>query len=423
MKVVYVVTSNMSNVNIWQMTKNTPQTLKGFRDFMPRDALKRAWLKNKITETFEAWGYDPMETPTLEPLELFEGQIGEDEKLFYNFEDSGGRRVALRYDQTVPTARVIGNKHQELGLPFKRYQIASAFRAEKPQKGRYREFLQADADIFGVESATADAEVIALSLDIYRRLGFKNATALISDRSLLKDLPYDAIVALDKLEKIGEENVIKDMIKKGIDNSAAKKYLDLIKNLKPNETINIIFNYLKSCGFDETWYKFDPTIARSFSYSDGPIWEIKIPEYNAGSVLGGERYDNLIENITGKAIPATGFAVGFDRTLEAAQSLGLIPDIPTQTKALVTIFEPNLLDKSLDTAAGLRTAGINTEIYPDAGTKLDKQLKYADKKGIPYAIIIGPQEAQNGVVQLKDLVAKTQSAVTLEEAINELKTH
>src|SRR3989344_4710325 len=174
------------------MTK-TPQTLKGFRDFLPADAMARQWLVGKIKKVFELWGFDPLETPTLEPLELFEGQIGEDEKLFFKFKDSGNRNVALRYDQTVPTCRVVGQYGQDLPMPFKRYQIQPAFRAEKPQKGRYREFLQCDADIFGESSIMADAEVIALSLDIYRRLGFKEVKVLINDRALLSDLPYDAI--------------------------------------------------------------------------------------------------------------------------------------------------------------------------------------------------------------------------------------
>ena len=396
------------------------QPLKGFRDFLTKDALKRAWLKDKIVEVFEAWGYDPMETPTLEPLELFEGQVGEDEKLFYKFEDQGGRKVALRYDQTVPTARVIGENFQSLGLPFKRYQVASAFRAEKPQKGRFREFLQADADIFGIDSPIADAEVVALSLDVYRRLGFKNAVALISDRDLLKDLPYAAIVALDKLEKIGEEAVINEMIKKGISEIDAKDYLDRIKNLEPNEALKTIFSYLKNYGLEESSFKFEPRIARSFSYSSGPIWEIKIQGYSGGSVAGGERYDKLIESVSGKSIPATGFAIGFDRTLEAAEELGLVPQIPTQAKVLVTIFNSELLEKTLDLASILREAGINTEIFPDSNTKLDRQLKYADKKGVPYAVIIGPEEAASNSVTLKDLTNQTQRVIKADDIISAL---
>src|SRR3989338_3708269 len=296
----------------------TTQPLKGFRDFLPREALKRQWLKSKIVEVFEAWGYDPIETPTLEPLSIFEGQIGDDEKLFYKFKDAGNRDVALRYDQSVPTARYVAFNKDKLGLPFRRYQIQPVFRAEKPQKGRYRVFVQCDADIFGVSSPIADAEVIALSLDIYRKIGFPKAKVLINDRQLLKDLPYDVIVAIDKLKKIGKDGVIEDMKAKGISVEDAQKYLNIVLNLKPNETIVIILNYLKEQGFDPTWYEFDPTIARSFSYSSGPICEIEIPGIK-GSVLGGERFDNLIEKISGFKIPATGFGLGFDRTLEAAE--------------------------------------------------------------------------------------------------------
>src|SRR3989338_6317944 len=223
------------------------QTLKGFRDFLPEEALKRQWLEGIIRSVFEGYGFDPVETPTLEPLELFTGQIGEDEKLFYKFKDAGGRNVALRYDQTVPICRVVG-QYRELLQPFRRYQVQPAFRAEKPQKGRYREFLQCDADIFGSNSPLADAEVIALSIDIFKTIGFKNFTVLINDRSLLKDLPYTAIVAIDKLEKIGAEQVVAEMVKKGIRPETARGYLNLASSLKPNETLSQIFQYLRAMG-------------------------------------------------------------------------------------------------------------------------------------------------------------------------------
>src|SRR4030042_4647556 len=163
------------------MSVKSLSTLKGFRDFLPEMALKRDWLKRNLQKTFELWGFEPLETPTLEYLELFEGQIGEDEKLFFSFTDPGGRKVALRYDQTVPTCRVVGEYLNDLPLPFKRYQIQPAFRAEKPQKGRYREFLQADADIFGLTNPESDAEVIALSLDIYRQIGFPKVVVRLND--------------------------------------------------------------------------------------------------------------------------------------------------------------------------------------------------------------------------------------------------
>lgn len=387
----------------------TIQTLKGFRDFLPEEALRRAWLREQIIKVFEKWGYDPMETPTLEPLELFVGQIGEDEKLFFKFEDNGGRQVALRYDQTVPTCRVVGTN--QLAMPFKRYQIQPAFRAENTQRGRYREFLQCDADIFGTTSPLADAEVIALSLDIYKNLGFKNAKVLVNDRSLLSDLPYEAIVAIDKLAKVGEEGVIKDMMSKNIPEEKAKEYFDVVKKINPNETITTIFEYLKACGFDESWYAFEPTLARSFSYSTGPIWEVVIPKIGGGSVLGGERFDNLVEKISGKKIPGTGFGLGFDRTLEAAQQLGLVPDFRTKTKILVTVFSTELLDKSIELSTKLRQANIATELYPDDRTKLEKQLKYASQKGIPYVAIIGPEEIATQTVKLKNMATGEQQCL------------
>lgn len=402
----------MSNQNI--------QTLKGFRDFGPEQMLKRQWLKAKIVEVFELWGYDPIETPTLEQLELFEGQIGEDEKLFFKFQDPGGRNVAMRYDQTVPTCRYVGQYSQTLPMPFRRYQIQPAFRAENTQKGRYREFLQCDADIFGIESPVADAEVIALSLDIYRKIGFPKAKVYINDRELLKDLPYNAIVAIDKLEKIGTDGVIEEMTKKKISLEQAKEYLKYVQNLKPNETIQIILNYLKKQGFSEEWYAFEPTIARSFSYSTGPIWEIKIPGVSGGSVLGGERFDKLIEKITGVVIPGTGFAVGFDRTLEAAEELGMIPELKTMTQVLVTIFDEKLMDRSLEVATELRNAGIRTELYPSMSEKISKQMKYANKKGIPYVVIIGEEEVQKNAIMLKNMANGEQESLSLSEVVKRL---
>ncbi|MDA1317488.1 MAG: histidine--tRNA ligase [bacterium] len=383
--------------------QNNLQTLKGFRDFLPTQAKQRLWLTDVLRSVFESWGYEPLETPTLEYSSLFEGQIGEDEKLFFKFKDQGGRDVALRYDQTVPTSRVLAQYRQEIKLPFKRYQIQPAFRAEKPQKGRYREFVQADADIFGVESPIADAEVMALSLDIYKQIGFKNAKLRINDRSLFKDMPYEAIVAIDKLAKIGEDGVLKDMESKGISSKDAKQYLNQIKTIKPNETIKLVFDYLKNAGFDESWYEFDPSIARSFAYSSGPIWEVVIPDATGGSVLGGERYDNLIESISGVRIPATGFGLGFDRTLEAALELGLVPETTAVAQVLVTVFDSSLLSESIKIAKELRDEGITADMYPNGTDKLGKQMKYANDKQIPYVLILGPDEVKKGVVSLKNM--------------------
>jgi len=397
------------------------QTLKGFRDFLPEEARKRQWLRNKMIGVFEKWGYEPLESPTLEALEIFKGQIGEDEKLFFQFKDPGGRDVALRYDQTVPSCRIVGQYENLLTFPFRRYQIQSNFRAEKPQKGRYREFTQADIDIFGIKSSIADAECIAISLDLYRTLGFKNPLALINNRDLLKDIPYSAISAIDKLRKIGKEEVLKEMLQKGITKEKSMEYFNFIENLKPDKTIETIFDYLKKTGFPDDWYQFDPTLARSFSYSQGPIWEIKIPDYSAGSVGGGERYDKLVENISGKKIPATGIAFGFDRTLEACQQLNLVPIKGIVTQVLVTIFSPELLEQSIKISSALRTSGINCETFPDPETKLDKQLKYADKKGIPFVVILGPDEITNNTLTIKNMINKTQEQIDTQKLVSYIK--
>lgn len=398
------------------MSNQSIQTLKGFRDFLPKDSLKRTWLKNKMIQVAERWGYEPIETPTLEPYSLFKGEIGEDEKLFYKFEDNGGREVMLRYDQTVPTCRYVAQNQNSLTFPFRRYQCQSVFRAENTQRGRYREFTQFDVDIFGVSNPSADAEVIAENIDTYLTIGFKKPVVIFNNRDLMKDIPYEAIVAIDKLKKIGESGVIEDMITKGIDRSQANEYLKFVMNIKPDETVKTIISYLEKSGFGSEYYRFEPTLARSFSYSQGPIWEIVIEDYTVGSVGGGERYDGMVKRLTGLDIPATGIAFGFDRTLEAAEQLNLIPDEFTKTKALVSIFSPDLINESLKVASTLRENGINTEIYPDQNAKLEKQLKYADKKQIPYVIIIGQDEANKKIVTLKNLQTKTQESLTIDEA-------
>ncbi len=389
---------------------------------MPEDARRRAWLRNKMISVFEKWGYEPLETPTLEPLELFAGQIGEDEKLFFKFKDQGDRDVALRYDQTVPSVRVVGQNLNNIVFPFRRYQIQSTFRSEKPQKGRYREFVQADIDIFGIESPLADAECIAVSIDLYKSLGFKDVVALVNSRELLKEIPYPVIAALDKIKKIGEEGVISEITAKGFSKKEAEGFLEKVNNLKPDETLETIFSYLKNSGISQENYKFEPTLARSFSYSEGPIWEMVIPGYSTasfgGSVGGGERYDGMFERIVGKKIAGTGIAFGFDRTLEALEAMNLLPKFETCTRVLVTVFSDEFLNKSIEASTSLRNAGVNTELYPDSGANLSRQIKYADKKGIPFVVIIGEEEASQNKITLKEMASGESKLVTLDNLLD-----
>lgn len=398
---------------------NNIQPLKGFRDFLPKEAKKRLWLKNQIEAEFKLWGFEPMETPTLEPLELFVGQIGEDEQLFFRFKDNADRDVALRYDQTVPTCRVVGTYSQSLPMPFRRYQIQPAFRAEKPQKGRYREFIQCDADIFGEASYVADAEVIALSLSIYKRLGFKNVCVYVNDRELLKGIPYEAIVAIDKLEKIGEVGVIRDMIDKGIEREKAIEYFKTVKSLQPNEKVMNIFAYLKEMGFEESWYKFEPTLSRSFSYSTGPIWEVKVVGSTGGSVLGGERYDSLVEKVSGQSIAGTGFGLGFDRTLEACEEFGLVPDFEREGVMVITM-DGIKIEEGMKVLKQLRESGVAVEMYPSLTAKFDKKLKYANKKGIAFVAILGESEVQQSKVALKNMKTGEQELLNTGEVIKKM---
>ncbi len=398
----------------------TPQTLKGFRDFLPEDALKRQYAIDIIRRTFESFGFEPLETPALEYLETFAGNIGEDEKLFFKFKDQGDRDVALRYDQTVPTCRVIAQYPEKISLPFKRYQIQTVWRAEKPQRGRFREFLQCDADIFGVDHRAADGETVALTIQIFKNLGFKHPTAIINDRALYQGVPYKAIVAIDKLAKIGEDGVTAELVKKGYSETDAKTLLSTVKNSQPNDALKTIFSFLDAYGMKEN-YRFEPTLARSFNYSTGTIWEIVDPAFTAGSMAGCERFDSLVGKFSNRNVPAVGFAVGFDRTLVAMEELDLFPGIATKTSALVTIFSLDSLPKAQTIAQQLRSSGVNTDLYPDPTDKLEKQLKYADRKGIPYVIIQGPEELARGVVKLKDMKAKTQMELTIDEIIKKIK--
>jgi histidyl-tRNA synthetase len=395
-----------------------PQTLKGFRDFLPPDAMKRQYAIDIIRKQFELYGFEPLETPAIEYLETFTGNIGEDEKLFYKFKDQGDRDVALRYDQTVPTCRLIAQYPDKITLPFKRYQIQTVWRAENTQKGRFREFLQCDADIFGVNDRTADGEVVALIIDIYKALGFKNPQALINDRDLYKEIDYKAIVAIDKLKKIGVDGVLEELIRKGYSHSDARDIMNKVRNNTPNENLNTIFKYLENYGMKDN-YRFEPTLARSFSYSTGTIWEIVVDGYN-DSLAGCERFDSLVSRFSNRSVPGVGFAIGFDRTIVAMEELNLFPPLNTKTKILVTIFNPEVIINSQLVAIKLRQNGINTDLYPDKTVRLDKQLKYANNKNIPYVVIVGPEEITKNTVQLKNMQTMEQTEVKQDDLVNYL---
>lgn len=408
------------------------QTLKGFRDFLPPEAKKRQYIVNTLKEVFESYGFEPLETPALEYDEILSGKYGEEgDKLMYRFTDRGGRPVALRYDQTVPLARVVAQYANSLPLPFKRYQIQPVWRAENPQKGRFREFLQCDIDTVATSSPLADAEIISIIIDAYETLGFKNFKVLLNDRKNLStyktsfDIDPEKIIliirSIDKLKKIGYEGVLNELIRIGFTEREAKEILDSVEKIQPSENLNAIFSYLKILGVPSDKYEFLPTLARGLDYYTGIIFEVEVPEYTVGSLGGGGRYDNLIGIFAGRPIPAVGFSFGFDRIVEAMEILNLFPKDLITSKVLVTIFAPEFLTNSIEISYILRANNIPTELYLEPETKMERQLKYADQKGIPFAVIIGPEEVKDSKVTLRNLKKREQKRISVQELAKEIQ--
>ncbi len=398
------------------------QTLKGFRDFLPQEVRKRNYVLSKLKNVFEMYGFEPLETPVLEYEELLNGKYGDEgDKLMYKFEDLGKRKVAMRYDQTVPLARVMSQ--YQLPLPFKRYQMQNVWRADNTQKGRYREFLQCDIDTIGSNSLISDAEIIACTLKAYESLGFTSIKILINDKAVFGELSIRAIAIIDKLKKIGQEAVLQELVKtnNAKDLADAKNILDKITRTEPTKIISEIQNVLQTMGIDEKKVIFTPSLARGLDYYTGSIIEVECDEYPYGSLGGGGRYDNLIGMFSGKKIPAVGFAFGFDRTIEAMDSLHLFPlDLEQTTKVLVTIFSSELTSESLKLVTMLRDSGISSEIYQEEASKIEKQVKYANQKSIPYVVIIGPEENDKNVVTLRDMSTGKQESLSVQKLIHAL---
>jgi histidyl-tRNA synthetase len=415
------------------MTNKQPlQTLKGFRDILPQEKRQRDWVLNQIIQTYQTFGFEPLETPTLEYADLLLGKYGEEaDKLVYTFEDQGERQVGLRYDQTVPVARILAQYRNNMPKFFRRYQIQNVFRAEKPQAGRFREFTQCDIDIFGTDSTLADAEILACVYAAYKNIGFEQIKILINDRRLLvktlRPLATEQVSALsivqtlDKLNKIGQKKVIQELIDKGLPQDTAQQCLDQVKQLQPSNNLSTIIEQAAQLGISKQDLVFTPTLARGLDYYTGMIFEVRLPQYETGSVGGGGRYDDLIKQLGGIEMPAVGFGMGFDRTVEAANQLGLIPDLQASAQVLVTLFDQTTIEASLKAATQLRQAGISVELYPELD-KIGKQLKIANQKQIPWVIIIGQEEATQNQVALKNMKSGNQISVSLDEAIAAIQT-
>lgn len=429
------------------------QKLAGFRDYFAEDVKIREYVVNIFKKVFEKYGYEPLETPALENSNIFVGELGDEaEKLFYRFKDQGGRDIMLKYDVMTPMCRTVAENINNIVFPYKRYQIQNVWRSEKPQKGRFREFTQCDADTIGSSSVICDAEFIQMGIEALTNIGFKEFRANINNRKLLSGIIQFAgasekefipiCISIDKLPKIGREKVKKELIeKRKITPEVSEKILEvitltgkteeLLEKLKKQlanipvaiEAINeleTIFDYFKIIKLDKKFYRFTPFIARGLAYYTGPVWEFEILEGDVGSVAGCGRYDNIIGKFVGKEVAATGGSFGIERLVEVIKSRKMINISSTIAKTLVTIFDKSLFNNSLIIANELRKNNVSTILYPVPTEKLDKQLKYANKKGIPYVIILGPEEVEKEIVVLKDMKTGDQKNLTMEELIKQL---
>jgi histidyl-tRNA synthetase len=422
--------------------KRQARVLKGFRDYLPEQMILRQRIIGIFRDIFERHGFEPLDTPALEYLDVLTGKAGENEKLMYRFEDAGGREVGLRYDLTVPLARVVAMHQNDLVLPFKRYQIAPVWRAENPQRGRFREFWQCDADIAGSASPLADAEVIAIMAEALEGIGIAEFIIKISHRRLLESLGRAAGVssdqatalyrAIDKFDKIGPDGVARELTASGLSADQAARVLNLVT--KRGEPLDLLaelrgelsgvagaaaideleqlFQILPDFGIAPNRYTLDLTLARGLDYYTGPVFEATVTEPNVGSVGGAGRYDGLVGAFLGRPIPATGMSLGLERIIEVVREHKLMPLPATIAEVALVIF-PETVAAGVRLASSLRGQGLRVDLSLQPHRSVGDQLKLADRKGIPVAVILGSTELGAGTATLKDLRAGDQRVVAL----------
>jgi histidyl-tRNA synthetase len=435
-----------------------PQPLRGFNDWFASDIKLREFVTGVFKSVFEKYGYEPLETPAIEYSQFMLGISGsEAEKQFYRFKDPGDRDVMLKYEVMTSMCRAVASNINNIAFPYKRYQIQPVWRAENTQKGRYRQFTQCDADTIGSSSMTTDAEFIQMGLDIISRLGFQKFICRVSNRKLLDGLReyldinpsnfYGMCMSVDKLKKIGVDGVIKELTEnRDILLSKAKEVLkitdtalyegkdnyEIIEQLKSSvgktvsgqiglAELTEIFDYLKSSNISEDIYRFDPSIARGLASYTGPIWEFEVIDGDVGSIGGAGRYDNLIGRYLGqdKQVPATGGSFGIERVCDIMKDRQMFEMATTNTTIMVAVFSPELNLNSISLANQLRAQSINTLLYPEPA-KIGKQFKYASDKNIPFVAVIGPDEATNNQVTLKNMTTGEQQIINQSEIVNYL---
>jgi len=450
-----------------------PSLPKGTRDFGPAVMAKRQFIFENIKRVFQKYGFQPLETPAMENLSTLTGKYGEEgDQLLFKILNSGDflkdadaskldarnskqltsdiSEKGLRYDLTVPFARYVVMNRGEISFPFKRYQIQPVWRADRPQKGRYREFYQCDADVVGTNSLLCETEIILMIKEVFKGLGISDYTIKINHRGILsglaekigaKENETSLFVAIDKLDKIGEAKVKEELISRGFSEQQANKTFEIL-NVKGSTTNKIafllsqfesiesghkgllhlreVFNLLKGYGATEEHVEFDVALARGLSYYTGCIFEVKINNVAIGSVSGGGRYDNLTQSFGDKEnLSGVGFSFGVDRIFDAMEELGLFPkDAQASSKVLVCHFDEDSMKYGLGVVAKLRAAGIASEVYPDFA-KLKKQLEYGNKKMIPFTLVIGPEEMQTGLLAFKDMEKGEQKKLTIDQIISD----
>ncbi len=433
--------------------KIKPRIYKGTRDFLPEQMVKRQYVIEIIRNVFERYGFEPLETPSLELWQTLSGKYGEEaDRLTYRFTDRGKREVGLRYDLTVPLSRVIA-MYPELPKPFKRYQIQPVWRADKPQKGRFREFYQCDADIISGPSMLADAEILAVIYESLNQLGFRHFQMRVNHRKILAGItevsgagPENELTvcrAIDKMDKIGKEGVSQELTAGGIDPASIQKILeildtegsndrrlakiaDLLQNSEPGREgiaeLKTLFDFLKLYEIPDEFVLFDLHLSRGLDYYTGPIFETVVREPKIGSITGGGRYDNLIGLFSGQPHPAVGTTIGLERIITVMDELNMFPpQLKTPVRVLVTVFDSDSLPYSIKIARKLRSAGINCDLYCGKA-KLRGQIGFANNKGIPLIIIAGPDEAQQESLTIKNMDSGKQQTVPLNRVAQEVQS-
>ncbi len=425
-----------------------PKVLKGFRDFLPQDEILRAGLIEKLTNTYRAYGFVPIDTPVLEYTEiLLRKSNGETEKQVFRFEDNGGRDVAMRFDLTVPFARFTAEHREELYFPFKRYHIAKVWRGEKPQAGRYREFVQCDFDTVGSDSASADFEILSLMKAALSSIGVDDITIHVNHRGIFNrfltktgcsDKSEDILRIVDKIAKVGEQEVKDELTEVTGSTSSAEQILDYIKPCdtfaqtldkieklaggpaEDSKRMRDIYAMMVAAEIDKA-YVLDPSITRGLDYYTGVVYETflnKLP--SIGSVCSGGRYDNLAGLYMKDKVPGVGSSIGLDRLIAGLSQLGLATQKGSYLDAEIYNTSADLSIYYQKVAGLLRKAGVAVEVFPDS-VKMSKQYAVTDKKNIPWGILVSAEEAQNGTLTLKNLSTREQfQGITAEEAAQKI---